>query len=440
MFQLYSFLYTIVFILMSPILWLKGDKYAAGFKQRLGDIPNFYNQDGRPVIWIHCVSVGETNAARPLIDKILKLYPNYRLVLTTTTKTGQELARKLYADRADLIFYFPFDWQWTVRKVLENINPNVILIMETELWFNFLREAHRKGARVFIINGRLSEKSVKGYLRAKKTVKRVMRYIDVALMQTVEDANRLLQLGIQKNKVKITGNFKFDQKPDEKEDILTVYFQERFNFSENSPLIVAASTHEPEEKWILEAFKNVYKSNITNLPRLVIAPRHPERFAAVEKLVEETGFSWVKRTSTVGFEDELADVILLDSVGELRAMYPLAEIVFIGGSLIPHGGQNFLEAVRHKKAVIAGHYMTNFQAMTKDFVKENALLQLPKLSNDEIPKVLTETFQKLLTDDETKDELAENALTLMKKNRGATNKTLEYLQPYLQVQSNVVKN
>lgn len=411
------------------------DKYAAGFKQRLGILPDF-KKDQRPVIWIHCVSVGETNAARPLVDKILKKYPHYRLVISTTTKTGQDFAKMLFSNDADLIFYFPFDWRWTVRKVLAKIKPKIVLIMETELWPNFLRETHKSGSRVFIVNGRLSEKSVKRYAWIRKTMKRTLRYLDSAFMQTSKDAKRLVSLGINIKKVKVTGNFKFDQQKDEDEKHLTSYFKERFHLSENMNLIIAASTHEPEERWVLEAFKQIYMSDIPNLPRLMLVPRHLERFEEVGKLIESTGFNWVRRTDALGMEDELADVILLDSVGELRSVYPLSDIVFIGGSLIPHGGQNILEPALEKKAIVTGHFMTNFEAMAKTFSEQKAMVKLPELSEDQIVGRLAEVLERLLRDETLRKSLAENAYIAMGKNRGATHKTLKYLDPYLLVQGN----
>ncbi len=437
MFLLYSFLYTIAFIIMSPIFLLKRNKYLAGFKQRFGLIPEF-SQDARPVIWIHCVSVGETNAARPLINKILEEYPNYRVVISTTTKTGQEFAQRIFGTVADLIFYFPFDWQFTVRRVLSKLKPKVILIMETEIWLNFLRQSRKSGARVFIVNGRLSENSANRYLWIKKTMKRALACVDAAFMQTASDANRIVKIGIKQNKVKVTGNFKFDQERDEKEKVLTAYFKERFGFSKDSPLIIAASTHEPEEKWILEAYKKVYKSGVSKLPRLMLVPRHPERFEEVGELIEKTGFSWVKRTSALDFDDEIADVILLNTIGELRSIYPLAEIVFVGGSLIPHGGQNILEPALEKKAIITGHFMMNFQSMAEQFAKQNAFIQLPKLKENQIADELSKVFIKLVESEDLRIDLAKRAFWVMDKNRGATDNTLEYLQPYLDVQSNFV--
>ena len=438
MFFLYSILYTIGFVLMLPFFLLNRKKYASGFKQRFGFLPEFH-YDGRPVMWLHCVSVGETNAARPLVEKILSNYPNYRLIVSTTTKTGQELAKKLFAENADLVFYFPFDWKFTVNRVLKKLNPSVILIMETELWLNFLRESHRRGSRIFVINGRISERSYKGYKRFRKTIGRVLNYLDLALVQTAEDAKRLLRLGIRKNKLKITGNFKFDQKKERDEKQLTAYFRERFELKKESPLIVAASTHSPEEKWLIEAFEKVYKSDVGNLPRLMLVPRHPERFDEVEELLQKTSFKWVKRTSPLSLDDGTADIILLDSIGELRSVMPLAEIVFVGGSLIPHGGQNILEPALEKKTIVTGNYMMNFSAMAQEFTEREAFIQLPKLKEDAIPVKLAEVFTELLEDEKLKNKLAANAFKVMQKNRGATGKTLNFLKPFLQVQSNVVR-
>ena len=167
MFALYSILLTIGFILMLPLFLLRKKKYAAGFWQRFGYFPAL-RQNENPVIWIHCVSVGETNAAVPLVTSIKNEFPDYRIVISTVTRTGQELAHKLFSEQADLIFYFPFDWKFTVRRTLQKIKPNVVLIMETELWFNFIREAKKSGTQIFIVNGRLSEKSADRYFKDQK--------------------------------------------------------------------------------------------------------------------------------------------------------------------------------------------------------------------------------------------------------------------------------
>ncbi|MCY7348757.1 MAG: 3-deoxy-D-manno-octulosonic acid transferase [Pyrinomonadaceae bacterium] len=405
-------------------------KYAAGLRQRFGRLPNF-EQNGKPVMWLHCVSVGETNAARPLVEKLLEEFPEYRLVVSTTTRTGQKLAKNVFAEAAELVFYFPFDWKFTVKRVLRQIKPSVVVIMETEIWFNFVREAHRSGAKIFIVNGRLSEKSVNRYAWIPKTMRRVLHHVDLALMQTSADAKRLLGLGARNLKVKVTGNIKFDQQFDELASRLTEDLRERWAISKDAPLIIAASTHAPEEQWILQAFKEIWRNSAGNLPRLLIAPRHPERFTEVGELIEKSGFDWVKRSAAASSRDQTAEVILLDSIGELRAVYPLAEIVFVGGSLIPHGGQSILEPAIAEKAIVTGFYTANFAEIVKEFLTQNALTQLPKLAAGEIPAKLAAIFSELLSDAQKRRTLAKNAFAVMKKNRGATEKTIEYIKIFL---------
>lgn len=414
---------------MLPIFLLKREKYISGFWQRFGYLPQFI-KDTRPVLWIHCVSVGEAQAARPLVKEIKGQFPNLRLIVSTTTKTGQKLARDAFKETAEAVFYFPFDWKFTVRRAFKHFNPQIVLLMETELWFNFLDEARQRSVLIALVNGRLSEKSFQRYSYIKKFMRRVLRRVDLALMQTQSDAKRLMQLGIRPTKVKVTGNIKFDQ-PIEKSD-LTGILGERFAISPDSPLIVAASTHAPEEKWILQAFQEIRKKSIGKSARLLIAPRHPERFQEVAELIEKTGFSWSRRSAAPSLNDKTAEIILLDSIGELRAVYPLAEIVFVGGSLIPHGGQSILEPALAGKAIVTGFYTMNFSAVVQEFLQTKALIQLPKTDEKKIVGQIAEVFTELLQDAERRERLAKNAFAVMEKNRGATTKTIEYLQSFLQ--------
>jgi 3-deoxy-D-manno-octulosonic-acid transferase len=427
MFFLYSLLFTIAFLLMSPLFLIRQGKYGAGFWQRLGRYPEF-RQDDRPVIWLHCVSVGETNAARPLVDEIKKELPGHRLIVSTTTKTGQKLAKDIFKDKADAVFYFPFDWRFTVRRALRHFKPSLVLLMETELWFNFLRETYKGGARIVIVNGRLSERSFKRYSYIRNFMKRVLVYVEAALMQDNASAKHLMKLGARGSKVKVMGNLKFDHNLDESETALTSEFRARFDIRNDAPLIIAASTHSPEEKWILEAFRDVWKNSTGNLPRLMMAPRHPERFAEVAALVKESGFDWVLRSEAPSGRDKTAEVILLDSIGELRAAYPLAEIVFVGGSLIPHGGQSILEPAVCGKTILTGHNTRNFTAVVEEFLSREALIQLPELSEKDVVAELAKTFGDLLRDKTRRERLGTNAQKTMDRNRGATAKTIEQIK------------
>lgn len=427
MFIIYTILLSIGFLAFLP-RFLFQKKYRASFWQRMGRLPDF-DAEGKPVVWLHTVSVGETQAARPLVSEILENFPDYKLVVSTTTLTGQTLAREIFAGKADLVFYFPFDFKFVVRRVLKKIQPNVVLLMETEIWFNFIREAGKAGAKIVIVNGRLSEKSANRYRLISRTIRRVLRYVDTALVQTNSDAKRLLSLSGRNTKIKVTGNIKFDQNFSETEDALTAEFRERFAVSPDAPLIIAASTHAPEEKYILEAFKILRENIREKSPRLMIVPRHPERFSEVGNLIEKTNFQWAKRSEEISEIDKNAQIILLDSIGELRAAFPLVEIVFVGGSLIPHGGQNVLEPAGVKKAIVTGFYTMNFKEIVNEFLKKGALVQLPELNENEISEKLAQTFEELLQNPERRFELAENAFNVIKSNRGAAAKTIEYLKP-----------
>jgi 3-deoxy-D-manno-octulosonic-acid transferase len=427
MFTLYSLLYTIVFIVLLPLFLVRSGKYISGFKQRLGFLPDLVESD-KETVWIHCVSVGETNAARPLIDEIIANFPNSRIVISNTTKTGHELAKKLFSEQAELVFYFPFDWKNTVRRSLRHIKPNIVLLMETEIWFNFVREANKSGAKIALVNGRISEKSFKRYTFIKNFMAWVLHYVDLALVQHQIDARRLSDLGMRRTKIKIIGSLKFDQTIDQRENIVTEQLRERFAITDDAPLIVAASTHSPEERWLLSAFKQIYKTSDGKLPRLLIAPRHPERFEEVKKQIRETGFDWVTRSETPSARDKVAEIILMDSIGELRAVFPLAAIVFVGGSLIKHGGQNILEPAIAGKPIVTGFYTMNFEAIVKEFVERDAVIQLPKLDEKHAVEKLADVFSALLNDEKHREKLGENAATVMRVSRGATARTIEQLK------------
>jgi len=433
MYFLYSTILTIAFVLLLPRFIFDAvfnGKYAAGFLQRLGFLPPFLPDD-RPLIWVHCVSVGEVNAARPLIDRLVAEFPSHRLIVSATTKTGQKLAREIFAGKCEMVIYFPFDWKFSVRRALRRFKPALVMLMETEIWFNFVREANRSGTRVAIVNGRLSERSLKRYSYARAFMRRVLSHVDLALMQANADAKRLMALGIRANRIKVTGNLKFDHSRHHGEETLTEELRSRFGITADAPLIVAASTHSPEESYVLDAFRKAWRSAGSGLPRLMIAPRHPERFAEVGELIKATGFTWVRRSEAVSSRDKTAEIILLDSVGELRAAFPLAEIVFVGGSLIPHGGQSVLEPAEAGRAIITGHNTANFAAAISEFLAQDALLQLPNLRSTEIAARLADRFIELLNDPERRNDLGNNAAAVMQRNRGAADKTIDYIRPLL---------
>ena len=437
MFFLYSLLYTLAFILMLPLFAVSAifrGKHSAGFFGRLGFLPKF-KKDKRRVVWLHCVSVGETNAARPLVEAIKTSFPKHRLIVSTVTRTGQKLAKEIFAGSAECVFYVPFDWKWTVRRALRRFEPKVLLLMETEIWFNLIRETYKSGGRVAIVNGRLSERSFERYAKVKKFMKRVLGYLDFALMQENTDATRMMSLGLRASKARVTGNMKFDHDLDTQENSLTGELRDRFGITSEAPLIIAASTHAPEEKWILDAFKEVWKSSGQNLPRLMIAPRHPERFDEVAELIKNTGFSWTRRSEMASENNRTDEVILLDSIGELRAAYPLAEIVFVGGSLIPHGGQSVFEPAAAGKAIVTGPYTANFEAAVTEFLDKEAIVQIKSVTEKDAASKVAAELKLLLASAETRNELGKNALDTMDHNRGAAKRTVEYIAPLFGVRT-----
>ncbi|CAN5260869.1 3-deoxy-D-manno-octulosonic acid transferase [soil metagenome] len=434
MYFLYSILLTIAFVVLLPKFVFDAvinGKYAAGFGQRLGFVPEFDSR-GRPVVWIHCVSVGETNAARPLVQRIHEEYPDFAIVVSTTTLTGQQLAHSVFAEIADLVFYFPFDWKSTVRRALTRIHPALVLLTETEIWFNFIRETSRSHARIAIVNGRLSERSFARFSYIPRFMHRVLSYIDLALMRENADAKRIMSLGLRGSKVRVTGNIKFDHQVAKAESELTEDLRRRFDITPDAPLIVAASTHSPEEVWILDAFRKVWKSSQEHLPRLMIVPRHPERFGEVANLLKKTGFSWVRRSENPSGRDKTAEVILLDSIGELRSAYPLAEIVFVGGSMVPHGGQSIYEPAASGRAIITGPYTTNFEAAVSEFLQRAALIQIDRVNGVDAAEKLAAELSDLLFDKEKRQRMGAQALAAMNENSGAVSKTMEHLSHYFE--------
>lgn len=440
MYLLYSLLLTLAILALLPVFLLSAlrhGKYLAGLGERLGNVPEV-DAGGREVIWLHCVSVGETQAARPLARALVERFPSHALVVSTTTLTGQRLAREVFREDAAAIFYFPFDWAWSVRRTLGRIKPSVVLVMETELWPRFLRECRRRAVPVALVNGRISEKSFERYRRLGGFIKSVVGALALALMQTESDAERIRALGLESARVRVSGNLKFDADTDTSEQAVTGLLRERFAFDDARPLIVAASTHAPEESITLEAFQQTRAAfDWDRRPRLVVAPRHPERFNEVAALIEASGLLWARRSSAPRDNDRVCDVVLLDSIGELRGVYPLAALVFVGGSIAPNGGHNVLEPAAAARCIVTGAHTFNFTSIMRDFLARDALIQLPALHDRDAPAALAQIFRELLNTDERRRRTGERARAALLENRGATEATLNYLAPLLEQRSEV---
>jgi 3-deoxy-D-manno-octulosonic-acid transferase len=432
MYFIYSLLLGLGFLVLLPRFLLdafRHGKYVAGFRERLGSLSPI-SKDGRPVVWIHCVSVGETLAARPLVQAIKKQFPQALIAVSTITLTGQNLAREIFKQDSAGVFYFPFDWRWVVRRTLKAINPDLVLVMETELWPGFLHECEQQQIPVALVNGRLSAQSFRRYRLIKRFIARVLGAFDLAIMQTEADAERLRALGMDAAKTFVFGSMKFDAGALPDTDSLTAEFRNRFGLTGDSSLILAASTHAPEERIIIDALKQV-RSKSGSRPRLMIAPRHPERFAEVAALVERSGLSFTRRTTARDDADKNAEVILLDSIGELGSVYSLASIVFVGGSIAKTGGHNVLEPAAVGACVITGAHTYNFQSIVESFVKAGAIVQLPPLSDSDATAALAETISTLLHDSSKRLELGTRARSLVNENRGATERTLLALNSLL---------
>jgi 3-deoxy-D-manno-octulosonic-acid transferase len=428
MYLAYSLLLSLGLLVLFPLFLFKAlahGKYIAGFRQRLGSVPA---TSGKPVIWLHCVSVGETQAARPLAARLKQQFPHHALVVSTITLTGQNLARNVFRTQAESVFYFPFDWRWSVRRALKAINPAAVLIMETELWPNFLRECKARQIPVALVNGRISRQSYGRYALIKFFLRRVLASLSIAVMQSEADAERLQALGMPSDKLFTAGNLKFDADGGSDLGETTIEIAERFGLQSDVPLILAASTHAPEEEIILESFKQLR----TKQPaRLMIAPRHPERFNEVASLIQNSGLSWTRRMNIPEAGDRDSDVILLDTIGELPATYSLAAVVFVGGSIVDRGGHNVLEPAVAGAAVVTGPHTHNFQAIMNLMEQADAVIKLPAVEGKDATRELTNVLSRLLADAGERARLGLRAKQLVAENQGAAERTLKLVAPLL---------
>ena len=431
MYFIYSLLLTLGFIILLPRFALdamRSGKYVTGLRQRLGNLPAI-NSKGKPVIWLHCVSVGEAQAAQSLVREITNRFPKLALVISTTTVTGQQVAGELFRDAAAAIFYFPIDWAWTIRRVLSRLQPAAILVMETELWPRMFREAGKRQIPVALMNGRISEKSFGRYKLVRPFIRRVLNDLTLAAMQTEQDAARIEQLGMLRNRISIAGNLKFDSAFASSDSMVGNELRDRFAFNDDSPLIVAASTHAPEEGFVVDAFRSVRQTY--SRARLLIAPRQPERFDEVASVLSNSGFSSVRRSAAPSAEDVRAEVVLLDSIGELRAVYPLAGVAFVGGSIAPHGGHSLIEPGAHGVCTVTGPHTKNFAAVTQALLDADALIQLRE--TDEPAAELARVFTELLSDESRRRSIAERAKAVCDRNRGATERTIDLISHLLAI-------
>ena len=398
------FIYTLLLYLSLPIAILKliaKERKSPFRKAKLKNQLGFVTKTSGKVIWVHCVSVGEFNAARPLIDQILDIYPEHKLAITTTTITGAEAVRNHYQDRV-IHYFFPFDLPFIVGPFVNKINPVACILLETEIWPNLINNLNKKAIPVMLINARLSERSLNKYQKfSSKLVQKTINQLTLIGSQNDSSSERFLSLGALPDKVVTVGNLKFDSNekdnPNTTQSLQQMIGQRR--------VVVFASTREGEEKKIIQSYVNL-KDKFDAL--LIIVPRHPERFDEVFNLIVDSGLKVKRRSDGLGC-DESIQVLLGDSMGELLSYYSVCDIAFIGGSLIDTGGQNMLEAAAASKPILFGPSVFNFEKIAQLFLEKDAAIQVGDA--DDLMKTISVYFWMIPRD----RNLVKMQKTLLKK-------------------------
>lgn len=414
---------------------LRHGKYRAGLAERLGRVPQRLLDaakapahsavpeagEGRTgpcpgrIIWIHAVSVGEVLAVSGLVEKVQRDFPDHRVLLSTTTDTGQALARKRFGEAN--VFYFPMDFGSAIRPYLRALQPEVVVLAETEFWPNFLRLAHASGARIAVVNARISDRSWPNYRRFRWALRKMLAHVDLFLAQTETDKARLQSIGADPQRVQITGNLKFDLSSPASPAIVDS-LRQALSVDRTGPILVCGSTVEGEEPLLLKAFENLRVGHPRAL--MMLAPRHPERFDEVAILVRQLGIPFFRRSQWQG-EALTGGVLLIDSIGELAALYALADVAFVGGSLLPRGGHNIIEPAQHGVAIVTGNHTENFRDIVRLFQRRDAVRIVGMA---ELPL----TLMQLLADDAERRALGRRAQETMRSQMGATVRTLEALK------------
>lgn len=373
---------------------------------------------GKPSIWLHAVSVGELNAAIPLINRLKEKYPELKMIVSTVTVTGYNNATKKIP-AADLIFFFPFDFSWVVKKIVKLLKPKIFILIETEIWPNVLRSLRENGIPTILSNGRISSTSYKRYKTFRFFFKSVLKGFSIFSMQSDRDSKRIVSLGADEEKVVTSGNIKFDQ------DILTVNskdlgnLQKCLHFSGKEKIFVAGSTHKGEEEIILKVFESL-KESFPGI-KLLLVPRRPERFNEVEDLVKERGFSITRKTLLDGGAEGSFEVVLIDTMGELRMIYGLGTVIFVGGSLVEKGGQNLLEPASYKKPVFFGPHVDNFTSIAKALQEGGGGIQVR--NGDE----LLSQAKRFLSNPSLLEDAGNSAWKVLNEGRGAVESNLKLI-------------
>jgi 3-deoxy-D-manno-octulosonic-acid transferase len=427
--------YLVIIFICSPlIVWqaLRTGKYREGYREKLlGLAPR--REGSAPCIWLHAVSVGEVNLLATLLREWRGAHPDWKFVVSTTSRAGYELACKKYSDLT--VFYCPLDFSWAVRNAMRRVRPTLLVLAELELWPNLIMAAREFGVRIAIVNGRLSDHSFPGYRRIRPLVAYMLRQIDVIAAQNEESAVRFQALGAQLEQIQITGSLKYDGAQTDRNNLRTIALRVLAGIENDDVVFLAGSTQEPEEQYAID----IYRRLVVEHPqlRLVLVPRHPERFDEVAKLLEGSGLSWVRRSElnrkreSSSLDDSSRDathrrpIVLVDTVGELGAWWGTAHIAFVGGSFGPRGGQNMIEPAAYGAAVSFGPNTRNFRDIVAAMLAAKAAVTLP--NSDEL-----QAFVRRCLDDRLyATALGDRAQALVRSQLGATRRTVELLDPLM---------
>ena len=412
---LYNFLWTIIYILLLPTLLIGKKDY---FSRKLAlDLPESEKNEKR--IWIHALSVGEVLSTRPLINAIKKKYPEKPVVLTVKTSQGMEVAKKELAGEVDDLFYMPLDYRGAIARIVKAVNPGIFLLVETDIWPGLISYLKTSGIKIILINGRVSPRTFRGYKRFRFYFKRVLNDIDLLLMQSDLDSSRIKSIGALSNKVKTTGNIKFDQQwtPMDKEE------HERWmtllGLNSGSKIFVAGSTHEGEEEPIIKTYKELTEK----FPELVLimAPRKLDRVDAIESMGKSMGLKIMKRTELEDKKTQNYNILILDTIGELGRIYGLSSISFVGGSLVPIGGHNLLEPASFGCPVLFGEHTHNFVLMSELLLENGGGIRIKGQEN--LYKILNDLF----SNPATSDKIGRNAKKFVETNSGTVNRVIDHI-------------
>jgi 3-deoxy-D-manno-octulosonic-acid transferase len=416
--------YLAVIAACSPlIIWqsVRTGKYREGYREKLfGLVPRRVGHE--TCIWIHAVSVGEVNLVATLLRELRSGHPDWQFVISTTSRTGYELARKKYADH--VVFYCPLDFSWAVNTAMRRIRPSMLVLAELELWPNLITSAKRHGARVAIINGRLSDHSFPGYRRIRPLVEALLRQVDLIAAQNEESAHRFGALGAPSDRVLVTGSLKYDGAQTDRNNPRTIALRQLAGISENDIVWLAGSTQEPEEQYAIAIYRRLAKQ----FPRLrlILVPRHPERFDTVAKLLEASTLGWRRRTQLTNQPPAepgaAAHILLVDTIGELGVWWGTAQIAFVGGSFGNRGGQNMIEPAAYGAAVSFGPNTWNFRDIVAALAANNVAAVVQNANE------LESFVRRCLEDSSYAADLGSRAQQLVQTQLGATHRTVALLE------------